>query len=514
MIYDFKSRKNRILCIPETSDETRHIRNMCINVSRQKNTERDTYSIEDCLVNRISLGLNLNMPQAINKYRLGANAAAISSENRLKPFQQEDLNFSLQLRAVLNANPMGYGKTVEGLSYARALDTRRLLILCPKSVCKQWLNMCQVWFPELYSEAKILIAPRNLGYGTKFPIIVITNYEQLLNAKVHESLRSIQWDCIIADEVHRLRNPKAKSTIAAKSLPCYNKIGLSGTPILNHPDNLWSICHFLNPWYFGSSYWGFVNMFCEVEETFWGKKIKGLTRDPDKQWLLRETLSKFTIRNPAGAVGVGVAENDVTLEMYPKQKKLYNDIKQLAVEALSANNVSIANGMSQLIHLQQVTSNPGLFDIDKNIKFEWIKDLLDDNSDLKILVFSRFRQTILALNEYLNSYGIATIHGGIKNEERESEKIKFISNENIRIMSGTIGALGESVDGLQYVCHTVIFIDKMWNPEENNQAIGRVLRNSQEMFVNVYTLVCEKTVDEKVGRVNLKKIEDIRSVLV
>ena len=200
--------------------------------------------------------------------------------------------------------------------------------------------------------------------------------------------------------------------------------------------------------------------------------------------------------------------------MYPKQKKLYNDIKQLAVEALSANNVSIANGMSQLIHLQQVTSNPGLFDIDKNIKFEWIKDLLDDNSDLKILVFSRFRQTILALNEYLNSYGIATIHGGIKNEERESEKIKFISNENVRIMSGTIGALGESVDGLQYVCHTVIFIDKMWNPEENNQAIGRVLRNSQEMFVNVYTLVCEKTVDEKVGRVNLKKIEDIRSVLV
>lgn len=513
MIYDFTSRKNRILCTPETPEETRYIRNYCMNVSRQKNTVEDVYSIEDCLVNRVSLGLEIKMPSAINRYRQGFGAAAIVSENRLKPFQREDLNFALQLLAVLDANPMGYGKTVEGLSYARALDTKRLLILCPKSVRSQWAKMCEVWFPELVQNGTLFMSPKSLGRNTKFPLIVITNYEQLLNANVLDSLRSVQWDCILADEVHRIRNAKAKSTIAVKSLPGLNKMGLSGTPILNRPDDLWSIGHFLNPWYFGSSYWGFVYMFCEVVETFWGKEIRGLTKDPKKQELLVKVLKYFTIRNPPGAVGVGCAQNDVRLEMYPKQAKLYKDTKTLAVESLAEEGISIANGMSQLLHLQQITSNPGLFGVDKNIKFEWIKDMLDDNQDLKILVFSRFRQTILALNEYLKVYGVATIHGEIKDSDREVEKMKFINDSHCRVMTGTIGALGESVDGLQFVCHTAIFIDKMWNPEENNQAIGRVLRYAQESFVNVYTLMCEKTVDEKVGKVNLKKIEDIRSVL-
>ena len=81
------------------------------------------------------------------------------------------------------------------------------------------------------------------------------------------------------------------------------------------------------------------------------------------------------------------------------------------------------------------------------------------------------------------------------------------------MITGTIGALGESVDGLQQASNTLIFLDKMWNPEENNQAIGRLLRWGQERLVNVYTLECEGTIDRKVGKVNVSKLEDIRAVL-
>lgn len=506
MLYNFSARKGRIICKPEVPEDKARINTFCIGVSRVQNS--DWYSIEDCLINRIALDIQIEIPKPILRFKpAGDLALAKEDKERLKSFQQEDLTRMLQLRAPLDANPMGYGKTVEALVWLKSIYAKKICIICPKLVRYQWSKQCDTWL----GVDTCIIAPKALKDAEH--LVVITNYEQLINPRVLDAFKGIQWDAVVVDEIHRIRNAKSKTTLAIKQLPGYNKLGLSGTPIMNRPDDLWSICHFLNTWYLGNSYWNFVNNFCEIEETFWGKKIIGLTKDPLKVGLLQTALQYFTIRNPPGAVGVGSAEYSIELEMYPEQQKLYKNLKTLAIAELDKAGITVANGMSQLIKLQQITSNPHLFELEKNVKFEWIKDLLEDNLGEKILVFSRFKTTVNALQEYLKTYGVVVIHGDIKDDEREQAKVQFIANDKVQVITGTIGALGESVDGLHTVCHTVIFIDKMWNPEENNQAIGRVLRYLQECFVNVYTLECINTVDGKVGKVNIEKITDIKKVL-
>ena len=515
MIIDDKFRKGRLLLTAENTDDKKLITEMCLGYVLQKD---ERYSVEDCLVNRMALNYDTSAILGIQSYHrslLNHFSAAAVSDIRLRDYQRKDVQKMLQLPGVLNANRMGYGKTVEALKWAAGLGAKRILILCPKTVRYQWANMCAKWYPT----HKIHVSPKpKEELSPKPSITVITNYEQLLNAQVLEELRCIKWDVIIADECHRIRNPKAKTTLALQKITSHFRCGLTGTPIMDRPDDLFSIFKFINPAYFGSSYHNFVAYFCNIEETFWGNKITGLTKNPRHVEMLQDILQIVCVRNPPNMVGVGCNESDIVLEMYPKQQKLYKDIKKLAIEELDKVGVNVANGMSQLIKLQQTTSNPQLLmpDVEQNIKFDWITDFLDDaGANEKILIFSRFRQTILALNRYLEKrgVGVATIHGDVDAETREVAKQRFIAERDIRVLSGTIGALGESVDQLQQVCNTVIFIDKMWNPEENNQAIGRVLRFGQTKFVNVYTLVCKGTVDEKVGRVNLSKLEDIREVL-
>lgn len=510
MIYDFGARKNRIICKVETAEDRHILSNLCLGVQPVKGVP-NTFSVEDSLLNRVALSVPYKLPKPY-----GAKPLSEDSINRLKPYQLHDVNFLLQLSAGMNGNPMGYGKTVEALVWAKHLCPKTILIICPKTIKKQWSVQAQQWV-EL-SEDEVQISPKvlnrkNLNEGKR--LCVITNYEQLISQPRLEAYKGIVWDVLIVDEVHRIRNAHSKTTIVIKALPSRNRMGLSGTLILDRPDDLWSSYHFLNPWYLGNSYWQFTYRFCTIEHTFWGDKPSGATKNPEKLQLLRDVLKLITVKNPKGIIGNGCTEENITLQMYPKQEKLYKQIKRLAVEELRKAHITIANGMSQLIKLQQVTTNPGVFGEatdGKNIKFDWLKDFMEDHPDTKILVFSIFREAVIALEKQLDGKCV-TIHG-LKNEkEREDAKNAFIGSSDVKVLAGTLGALGESVDGLQKVCNTVVFLDKKWNPEENNQAIGRVYRFAQEKHVMVYTLVCEKTIDEKVGKTNVKKLEDIVAIL-
>lgn len=487
------------------------VQNYCVGASPVKNSNNE-WSVADTLVNRVSLGLPIDkwLRKPLHKVR-GTLRDFKDLDNRLTEYQVKDVTKLLSLRYAFNANPMGYGKTVEACIWAKEIQADKILIICPKVSKKQWALEVSKW---LRDDITPQISPKYIPADTS-KCIVITNYEQLINYQVLTSYKSIRWDCIILDEAHRIKNAKARTTQAIKSLPALNKMCLSGTPILNKVDDLWSTCQFLNEKYFGNTYWGFVHVFCEVEDTFWGKKIKGIKKDDRAQQLLKDTLSLFMVRNPEGFVGNGIGEYNVTLEMYPAQKSLYHKVLTLAIEELLKSDITVANGMSQLIRMQQIASNPGKFDDIPNVKFEWIRDLLVDNPEEKILVFSKFKETILALNHYLQEgrIPVATIHGDVSEHDREVAKQKFTGNPEIRVLTGTLGAISESIDGLQKVCHIGIFIDREWNPEDNNQAIGRLYRYLQDKFVERYNLVCEGTVDEKVGKVNIEKIEDIKTVL-
>ena len=437
----------------------------------------------------------------------------------LYDYQKEDIAKVQDIDYVLNANKMGYGKTVEAIALMQLWKAQRVLIVCPKAVMDQWAAEIKKW-----DGRDCIVRPTQIFDKRQ---IVVINYDKLANGtfirrsnfKIFEpgpylqQFFMFQWDLIICDEVHRIKNRDAKVTRALEKLPARRKIGMSGTPILNKPDDLYSILHWLNPKYSGNSYWSFVNKYCKVEDSFFGKKIVGLTDSLERQKELIDLLEPFTIRNPDLILGKGKRVTEIPLTMGAKQKRLYKDIKNLIFDELP-ENCTVLNGMSKIIRLQQTTSSPELFEVKDNIKAEWLIEMCLSNPEMKFVVFSRFAKTVNLVSEKLKAADISAITytGDLKMAER-NESLRLFKETPVQVLFGTIGALGQGVDGLQQVCHTAIFLDRDWSPALNEQAEDRLNRIGQKELVDIYVLECIGTVDKYVGKININKTIDIRKVL-
>lgn len=466
-------------------------------------------TIEDNLVNRIILDMDLGLAQPTAR-----NEAVIRQDMRLENYQIFDINKMVTLKSCLNRNPMGLGKTVEAISTIRLLKVQSALIVIPKIVAGQWRDQIKAWWPARSSDVFIYGSPEARKCKIEPGSIVIINYEKLLNEATLNKLRQFSWDVLIADEAHKIKNPKSKRTMALKAVPAARRYALTGTPILNKPDDLWSILHFLNWRYSGISYWNFVNYFCEVEDGFWGRKVEGLTKDPVKIEILKKLLDAVSVHNTLN-VAQGKTVETVRLEMDSSQRKLYKDMKDLVLEELPAN-AKIANGAVLTTRLVQATSWPGLF-LGPEVpgpKFEWVAAMCEDNPEEKFVVFTRFEQSSRALEEFLTTRGIKSVQltGKVKDSDKELNKMQFIEGD-ARVLIGTIGAMGQGTDGLQYASHTAIFLDRDWSPEIMKQCEDRLNRRGQKYKVSIYILECEKSFDQHVGRVNQHKADDIREAL-
>lgn len=436
---------------------------------------------------------------------------SITCTESLESYQIEDVRKMVELKNVLNRNPMGLGKTVEAIRTMKHLKISNALIVAPKIILSQWQEQFKKWWPEkgddiiVYADNHVKINSNN---------IVIINYEKLLNITTLNKLCMFSWDILCVDEAHKIKNPKSKRTIAIKTIPARKRIALTGTPILNRPDDLWSLLHFLDPYYSGISYWNFTNYFCDIKEDLWGRKPQGLTTNPYKIKLLTQVLQAISVYNTIN-VAQGKTREIVALKMSKVQAKLYKDMKNLVLDELP-ENATIANGAVLTTRVIQVTSWPGLFIENENgPKFEWICEVCENNPDEKFVVYTRFEKTSAGLHRYLRKYGIQSVQltGSVTERQRVQNKEQFIQDKDTQVLIGTIAAMGTGTDGLQQVSHICIFIERDWSPEIMNQCEDRLNRKGQQSRVISYILECEKSFDQKVGRINIHKAEDIKEAL-
>lgn len=461
----------------------------------------DKFIVEDNFVNRIVLGF----PFGVRVYDVPEECHV----EGLKDYQQRDVRKMLHVQHVLNANPMGLGKTPETIKYLQTQGAHNVLIVTPKIIREQWVNQIKRWWGRsatIFENQKFI--PEDSG-------IWVVNYDKLRNPKTLEKFKSFCWDVLVLDEAHKIKSRDSKQTQAVKQIPATRRVALTGTPILRYVDDLWSILHFLDPRYSGISYWNFVNYFCTQQDTPWGNKIVGMTSNPAKVAILNKILEYVSVRNDSVQVAHGKTVEIVKLPMAKEQRNLYKKEKALLLDELP-ENCTIANGAVLSIRLRQTTSWPGLFlEGVAGPKFEWILEMCLNNPTEKIVVFSVFEKTVRGLCNYLaeNKVNCVSITGQNSSADNVDNKGAFLTAPEIQVLAGTIGAMGQGYDGLQNVSHTLVFIDREWSPEIMAQAEDRLHRMGQDNLVNIYYLECQGSFDQHVGRINQNKADDIRRAL-
>ena len=454
--------------------------------------------VENNVVNRLVLGMSA----------LGYRSLPVLSDNnwmdeRLEGYQVCDIMKGVRVGDVLNRNKMGLGKTVEIIKMLQSWNARDVVVCAPKTVCPQWVAQFATWWPEVADTVELY---------NPYASICVINYDKLRNEKILLQLRGRRHDAVVFDEVHKLKNRTTQQTEAAKLIPAKWHIGATGTPILKNPDDLWSVLHAIDWHYSGTSYWAFVNYFCNVVEGPFGRKIEGITDHPDKLAILHKLLDLVSIHNPSIEVAKGKRIIPIQLEMTPKQASLYKRIKNLVLDELP-ENCTIANGAVHAMRMQQTTSWPGLFDVDTpGAKFEWVLDFCQ-GTDEQVLVLSRFAKTATALNRYLSSKDVSsTLYTGLQNDKLKQINKQMFVDGKCQVLIGTIDAIGTGTDGLQ-VARLGVMLEQDWSPEINKQCEDRLNRRGQERPVRWYYLSCLKTFDKHVGHVNLARADAIRMAL-
>lgn len=422
----------------------------------------------------------------------------------LFPFQLEDVERIIESDDDhhLIANEMGTGKTYEAI----AIDIQRrrtddyidspTLVVAPLSTISGWKKH----FEELTDLKICAIVPKN---RSQF-LDSLTNYEADVYICHWESLRlmpelaEIGWWHVIADEVHKAKNRKARQTVALKKIKAKHKLGLSGTPIINRPDELWSLLNWMFPKDY-RSYWRFYNTFIEFEIGHPGGYhiIKGTKNMED----LREITRPLLTRRTKSEVLKDLPEKYYTPIEVPlsgKQRRAYDQMRKDMIAWIGENEgqpLIAPVVISKLVRLQQLALAYGELEDGEEFvlttpsaKLEVLKELLQPGQ--KTVVFTQFVKMIKLVEQELEGLKVDTLHGGISNR---GEVIDRFQEGDTDVLLCSIGAGGVGIT--LTAANKVIFLDRSWSPATNLQAEDRLHRIGQENAVQVIDLIGQDTVD-------------------
>jgi SNF2 family DNA or RNA helicase len=489
------------------------------------------------------------------------------SDLELFKFQQEAVDQLWPLASVLIGDEMGTGKTVQGVALdvrrrqdwraliskvntdvadkMRHASARRLktLVIAPLSVTGVWKEHYAQWAPHL---TVCTLDPKHRPEFLAAAInndadVYICHWEALRLLKMHE--KRITWFHIIADEVHRAKNRKTQQTQALWKLPTVFKTALSGTAAENRPDDLWAVLHWLYPktW---SSYWRFFNhhvLFKTIENPMTGRSYREIIGVACVEELQKQ-MKPFYVRRLKKQVLPDLPDKYYTtlhVQLGPQQRRIYNDMRKHMLAWIGEHEeepLAAPVVIAQLTRLQQFAiayaelktevrkvliknhregspcATAGKCQghkattvklTDPSAKLDLVMELVQDNPDEQIVVFSQSKQAINLLASRLKaqaiSYGIIT--GDISQGER-NRMVQDFQEGRRRIFLGTTAAGGEGIT--LTAASTVIFLDRDWRPSRNRQAEDRLHRAGQKNAVQVIDIVADGTIDQ--GR--NQKIED------
>ena len=390
---------------------------------------------------------------------------------------------------------MGVGKTIEALALCKDLDFALVLVICPKSLIAEWTYQIEDWL--------------GLEWLERF---VIFNYEKLRNTKLTLELMKTPFDLIVFDECHKIKNRKAKQTqgaFLAASDQSKRTILMSGTPILNNPQDLYPLIKIVDPKLY-PSYQQFISEFCYVEQLPippFPRVIQPGVKNKDK---LTSVLKKIMLRREKDVINLHPKTyRAIPVDMDDEQLYKYMQMEEELFTILdSGEKITAPAAIAQLIRLRQICLEPNLLSDDHKVstpsaKTQLIKELIDD-SDSPVIVFTYFEKYAKILSSELTKAKITNCtYTGKDNTSTRAQTVKDFQEGKYKALIGTITSMGL---GLTLTAsHNIIFSDLFWTPAVNEQAEDRTHRIGQNYPVTVIDIWAKGTVEDHLHRVLRRK---------
>jgi len=467
-----------------------------------------------CLADDMGLGKTIQVLAMLDARRLEKEAAT-TAEPSTSPKTKPRKTKRKKKGEDTDADAVAQGEAVatqdDVASLPRTSLPRPSLVVLPRSLVFNWQKEAEKFTPKLrlLDHTGIDRICRGKGDHTEALSeydVILTTYGTLRADAA--KLKDVKFDYVILDEAQAIKNSTTASAKAVRLLTGEHRLVMTGTPVENRLSDLWSIFEFLNPGMLGSA---------SVFKLLSGNDN---AQSPEARQLLSRALRPFILRRKKEQVARDLparVEQTLYCELEPKQRKLYNELREHYRKSLLSKidtdgmNKSKMHVLEALLRLRQAACHPGL--IDKTMQGEpaakidvllpQLQELIDEGH--KVLVFSQFTSLLAIVRQRLDAEKITYEYLDGKTKDRQACVDRFQNDPAcpLFLISLKAGGVGLNLTAAEHV----FLLDPWWNPAVEAQAIDRAHRIGQTKQVFAFRIIARDTVEEKVLELQNSKRE-------
>jgi hypothetical protein len=424
---------------------------------------------------------------------------------QLYPYQKEGVQFGLFKRAALIGDEMGLGKTLQAIALAiskkEVFGFEKVLVITPASLKEQWKREIERFSGEKADIVEGGPMQRRAIYGGNGSYFKITNYEAVMRDVL--LLARFKPDLVILDEAQRIKNFSTKTAEAVKSIPRRHSVVLTGTPLENRLEDVYSIVQFLDPQLL-SPLWRFAADHFMLSRNKKGK-ILGY-RNLDR---LYSRLKPIVIRRRKEEVLQELPQelvNNYYLDLHHEQQKIHNGYLSALIPILNKKfltPIDLRRIQELLVRMRMVCDSTYLIDRKTHLspKLQELEGIIDEmvvQNGRKMVIFSEWTTMTCLIGRHLSEVGIGFVElsGKIEVKKRQALIDEFTMNPKCRVFLSTdAGGTGLNLQAAD----CIVNFELPWNPAKVRQRIGRVNRIGQKSrCINVVNLIAKNSIEEKI----------------
>ncbi len=420
-------------------------------------------------------------------------------------YQKEGIGFGLYKKAVLIGDEMGLGKTLQAITLAilkkEIFGFNKVLVVTLSSLKQQWQREIERFTDEDSCIIEGPAAQRKEQYHQDTSLFKITNYEAVLRDVT--IISRFRPDLIILDEAQRIKNFETKTAEAVKSLPRQHAMILTGTPLENKLEDVYSLVQFLDPDLL-SPLWQFA-----AEHFLLNRKKKGDIQGYVNLDKLHEKLKPLVIRRRKEEVLKELPEliiNDYFVDLYQEQAEIHAGYSQSLLPLLNKKFLTpmdLRRIQALLLKMRQTCDSTYLIDRQTNIspKLNELETILEElviQNGRKVVIFSEWVTMTFLIGKHLSRAGIPFVElsGKVPVKKRQALIDEFSNNPDCKVFLSTdSGGTGLNLQAAD----CVVNFELPWNPAKLNQRVGRINRIGQaSKCINVVNLIAKNSIEERI----------------